>query len=107
MKRPKARKSLKAYADLREAAWYLEEQQNERLALRFIDAAEKTFLKLASMPSLGAFIDTQQLFTIGVRTWVVKGFERYVILYREIRDGIEVLRVLHGARKWEEMLDEE
>jgi hypothetical protein len=28
----------------------------------------------------------------------VKNFERYLVFYRPIQDGIEVVRVIHGAR---------
>jgi len=57
------------------------------------------------MPSLGAILDTALLNAPGIRTWTVKGFERYVILYREIAGGIEVLRVIHGSRNWEEWIE--
>lgn len=101
------KKSPKSINDLEVASDYLHFNASLRIAKRFLEAADKTFTRLAAIPSLGAYLDTEQLFAAGVRTWVVKGFERYVILYREIPDGIEVLRVLHGARKWEEMIDEE
>jgi len=32
------------------------------------------------------------------RTWPLKGFERYLIFYRPLSDGVEILRVTHGAR---------
>jgi toxin ParE1/3/4 len=28
----------------------------------------------------------------------------YLIAYREIAGGVEVVRVLHGARRWQEFL---
>jgi toxin ParE1/3/4 len=28
----------------------------------------------------------------------------YLILYREIGDGAEIVRVIHGARQWQELL---
>lgn len=28
----------------------------------------------------------------------------YLILYREIDDGAEILRVIHGARQWQDLL---
>ena len=28
----------------------------------------------------------------------------YLILYRAIEDGAEIVRVIHGARQWQEML---
>lgn len=30
--------------------------------------------------------------------WQVRGFENYVIFYRPIEHGIEIVRVLHAAR---------
>ena len=32
------------------------------------------------------------------RVWRVEGFERYLIFYRPVGSGIEVVRVLHAAR---------
>lgn len=34
----------------------------------------------------------------GVRVFPVSRFKKYLVFYRPIQDGIEVLRVLHGAR---------
>ncbi len=107
MSHRKAKKTPQAFADLRQAARYLTLQQNERLATRFAASAEVTFQKLAAMPSLGAFLDTTLLKAPGIRTWTVKGFERYVIIYREIAGGIEVLRVVHGSRNWQEFLEQD
>jgi toxin ParE1/3/4 len=28
----------------------------------------------------------------------------YLILYRQIDDGAEIVRVVHGARRWQELL---
>ena len=28
----------------------------------------------------------------------------YLILYQQIDDGVEIVRVLHGARQWQELL---
>jgi toxin ParE1/3/4 len=28
----------------------------------------------------------------------------YLILYQEIEEGVEIVRVLHGARQWQELL---
>jgi len=33
-----------------------------------------------------------------MRVFPVKSFENYLVFYRPIRDGIEVVRVIHGAR---------
>lgn len=39
-----------------------------------------------------------------VRRWPVKGFDNWLIFYRPKRDGVEILRVIHGARDIENLL---
>lgn len=34
----------------------------------------------------------------GIRSWSITGFPNHLIFYRPVEGGIEVLRVLHGAR---------
>jgi plasmid stabilization system protein ParE len=41
--------------------------------------------------------------TEDLRRWHVEGFENYLILYRPIKGGIDVARVLHGARDIERL----
>jgi len=38
---------------------------------------------------------------IGMRSWRVKRFPKYLIFYIPIEDGVEIVRVLHGARNLE------
>jgi len=42
-----------------------------------------------------------------LRIWPIRGFEKIVIFYRPIEGGIEVVRVLHGARDVKGILEEE
>ncbi|MBI4878581.1 MAG: type II toxin-antitoxin system RelE/ParE family toxin [Planctomycetes bacterium] len=42
-----------------------------------------------------------------VRSWVVKGFQAYLILYRSKGDDLEVVRFLHGARDLPRLLEDE
>ncbi|BCW99088.1 MAG: hypothetical protein KatS3mg024_1915 [Armatimonadota bacterium] len=37
----------------------------------------------------------------------MKGFESPLVFYREIPEGIEVIRVLHGARELQVLLDDD
>ncbi len=39
--------------------------------------------------------------------WPIRGFENYLVFYRPIEEGIEVTRVLHGARDIRGILEEE
>ena len=70
-------------------------RDNPDAALRFIDAAEQACALLCAQPHLG----TQEKFRklIGIRSWRVPGFEKYLIFYR-VTDSVEVLRLIHGAR---------
>jgi toxin ParE1/3/4 len=77
------------------------------VALRFLSAAEQTFRELAQMPGIGAPKKFRNPQLAGVRQWRIRGFERHLIFYRETQDGIEVIRVLHGARDVESILERE
>ena len=41
-----------------------------------------------------------------LRMHPVRGFERHLVFYRERDDGIEVVRVLHGARDILSLMDQ-
>ena len=66
--------------------------------MRFFDAADDAIKKLAEMPGMGRFRDFDNPEFRDVRSWPIKGFENYLIFYRSTPRGIEVIRVLHGAR---------
>ena len=59
--------------------------------------------KLAKMPELGAQRSFRNPRWSAVRAWPVNGFERYLIFYRPFTDGVEILRVIHGARDIERL----
>lgn len=64
----------------------------------FLEAAYGTFQELARTPYLGRVRNFQPARLNNLRSFRVKGFENYLIFYRPIQDGVEVLYVLHGAR---------
>jgi len=41
----------------------------------------------------------------GLRCFRIRGFENHFVFYRPHESGIEVVRVLHGARDLESILD--
>ena len=58
------------------------------------------------MPELGS---TQQCLTRSLsdlRVWQVQGFNNYLIFYRPIERGVEVVRVLHAARDVNAVFDD-
>lgn len=72
--------------------WDFIAEDNQSQADTFVDRMSLKFKLLSREPGLGRLRDELmpelQSFP----------FERYVIFYRRIRSGIEVVRVLHGAR---------
>ena len=69
-----------------------------RVADRFLIEAEATFERLASMPGMGTLYEPDEPSYVGLRYFPVSRFRKYLVFYRPMPDGIEVLRVLHGAR---------
>ena len=67
-------------------------------AHRFLREAEATFRRLAEFPGTGAQYDADDPLFEGIRVSPVSRFKKDVICDRPIEGGIEVLRVLHGAR---------
>jgi toxin ParE1/3/4 len=83
--------------DLDEQFLYIAEH-NRDAALRFFHAAEASFERLAAMPELGQRQTFGRKELADLRVWQVRGFEKYLVFYRPVEGGIEVVRVLHGAR---------
>jgi len=59
------------------------------------------------MPQMGTPRQFRNSRLIGLRMWRVPGFEKHLIFYRVTEGGIEVVRVLHGARDIQRILDDE
>lgn len=43
----------------------------------------------------------------GLRRWPIPGFRNYLIFYRPMENGVEIVRVLHGARDIAAALEED
>jgi toxin ParE1/3/4 len=67
-------------------------------AHRFLREADATFQRLAESPGIGIRYEPDDPIFEGIRVSPVSRFKKYLIFYRPIEGGIEVLRVLHGAR---------
>jgi toxin ParE1/3/4 len=91
--------------DLDEQAGYLARQVSLETVLHFYDAAAATFEKLARMPGIGERRDSTKPRLAELRVWRVEGFEKHLISYRPSGNGIDIVRVLHGARDIDRVLD--
>jgi toxin ParE1/3/4 len=95
-----------AYQDLRRQAIYLAAEAGTDVALRFLQAAETAFATLARMPGKGRVRRFPHTEVGELRSWAIPGFERYLIFYRALPDGIEVIRVLNGMRDLDRIFGE-
>src|SRR5262245_48437702 len=88
---PHYRIARRAANDL-DAIWFFIAQRNPAAADRFLDRLYKAFVSLAHAPRIGAshfhFADKLRMFPV----------REYLIFYRPIDDGVEIVRVLHGKR---------
>ena len=90
--------------DLDDQAAYLASQASLETALRFYDAASTTFARLAGAPGTGERWPTADPRLVGLRVARIEGFDKHLVFYRPASDGIEIVRVLHGARDIESVL---
>jgi toxin ParE1/3/4 len=92
------RVSDEARSDLDEI-WFYIAQDNPDAADAFIRAVISRFPRLAKMPHLGRL---REELSSHLRSFPVG---RYVIFYRPFDNGIEIVRVLHGARDLPPLFD--
>lgn len=97
MKKRRVIKHEQAVRDLESRSEYIR-QQSPRAALRFLDAAEATFHRLAASPGIGTRYDPDQPLLAELRFFPIDRFKNDLVFYRPITDGIEVVRILHGVR---------
>jgi toxin ParE1/3/4 len=97
-------KRARVWLDLDEIAEYIG-RSNPPAALRFLDAFDQTVASLAPMPEMGSLWESDHPRLYGLRTWPVRGCKKYLIFYRPIDNGVEILRVLHGARDLDAILE--
>ena len=61
---------------------------------------------LAAMPGMGRQRGFRNPHAQNVRSFPLKGFPNHLVYYRAVEGGIEVLRVLHGARDIDAIFEE-
>ena len=85
------RVSASARSDL-DDIWFYIAQDDTLAADKFIEHVVSRFPKLAQWPQIGR---RRSELAASLRSFSVG---RYVIFYRPMENGIEVVRILHGAR---------
>jgi toxin ParE1/3/4 len=89
---PQVLRTEEALADLRQIALYIA-HENSASASGWLAEMEQLFSILARQPRIGKRMRTKRFGT-------VRQFSRgnYVVYFKPLADGVEILRVLHGAR---------
>ena len=75
-----------------EEIWHYIARDNAAAADRLIATFERQLATLATMPGVGR---EEPMLALNLRSFPVGS---YLIFYRPIDDGVELVRVLHGAR---------
>lgn len=86
-----------AEADIEGVALYIA-ADNPVAAQAWFDDIHRRFQRLAAMPEMGTRRDDVRP---GLRLFPVG---RYLVLYRLVGSNVEIVRVIHGARQWQELL---
>lgn len=91
--------------DLAEATAYLVEEGGSEAAHHFIDEVAHAFTRLRRFPKLGRPWPTKNPHLAGLRRLPLKHFALSVF-YRQSRNAIEIIRVLHHARDMSPLLED-
>ena len=92
---------------VRQFRYYLVEQNLPEIALRFRDAFRRTIESLREHPLVGARYRSNSPRIENLRSWPVAGFEAVRIYYLADDDAIHLIRVLHGKRDVNSVLERE
>jgi toxin ParE1/3/4 len=103
----KVRKREAAKRDLiAQWVWYAENADIET-ADRFLKAVDETAVMLAGQPEAGYRFFVRRPELQGMRRFPLSaGFEKILLFYFPLVDGIELIRVVHGNRDLERLLME-
>ena len=97
----------RADRDLGEQAYYYATEASAAVGHRFLVAAHDTFALLATQPKIGWQPRLRDPELKHLRVFRVRGFDRILILYMPLVDGVEILRVIHGSRNLHAFLSRE
>lgn len=88
---------LKARQDLVDIYRYYAREAGLSVAQRFFAQVEATVTRLAGMPGMGTHYDLDHAVLAELRFFPVSRFRMYLVFYRPVPGGIEIIRVLHGT----------
>lgn len=90
-----------------QAIYLATEEADAEIAGRFIDAVKQSTEQIGTMPFLGFAREFTNSKLKSVRVWRVSRFEKYLIFYVPKDEQIEFLYLIHSARDYTRLFDEE
>ena len=84
--------------DVANAVSYYQREASARVALRFIDAIQDSYRRIADDPLIGSSRYAHEMEMPGLRFSMVRRFP-YLVFYHSVGEGVEVWRILHGHRE--------
>jgi toxin ParE1/3/4 len=97
--RPAARRDLLEHFD------YLRGEAGVETAVRFLIATEQAINLLAGRPRIGRICGFTGRISNRFRQWPLPGFENWLIFYLPLKNGVDILRILHGPRDLNALLE--
>jgi len=94
----------KADYDLDEHAFHYALEASPEVGHRFLLNAHETFSLLSMQPEMGWNPKLRHRDLRGIRLFRITGFEKLLILYRPLENGVEILRVVHGSQNINRLL---
>ena len=94
----------KADQDLEDQALYYATEGRPEIGHRFLVSAHETFSLLSTQPEMGWNPKLRLPELSGLRLFRVTDFEKILILYRPIENGVEILRAIHGSQNIQRLL---
>ena len=92
---------------VRQFRYHLVEQDAPKVAERFLSAVRRTIERIIRTPQGGAPKRLSREALQDLRSWPVKGFEDVRVYYLFYEASVRVVRVLHGKRAINNILEKE
>lgn len=96
---------MRSVADILEQAdWYTAES-GATLAKRWEKAVSSAVLRVVKNPAAGSLCTFRSSELRNVRRAKIRGFSKHLVFYKFHEDEVFILRIVHGARDLERLLE--
>jgi toxin ParE1/3/4 len=97
MTKPEVILKPQAREDIKQIAAYIKEDSPQS-STAFRQTLENIYELLLELPEIGTARNFHNPEMTGLRMLPVRKFDMYLIFYRSTPEGLEIVRVVHGAR---------